>query len=122
MLTATHAAETFALLAPQGAINHPALEATHWWDHVGRNDVNDARNAALAPLAAAFLAGGAQAVITAACGARGDGSQRAWELAMGAVHGPIGAHESQGQHPEVLKVKARCLADLRTYLSVYEGD
>ena len=71
--------------------------------------------------AAAFLAGGAAAVIKAACGGRGDGVTRAWELAMGAVHGPIGAHESQGQHPEVIKVKARCLADLRAYLAVYEG-
>ena len=40
------------------AINHPALAATHYWDHCEMPVAGVERHAALAPLAAAFNLGG----------------------------------------------------------------
>ncbi len=75
------------------------------------------RSVALAPIAAAFIVGGAQAVIQAAKGGTRNGYIcRAWELAMTAEYGPVGTHATQGEHPEVIKAKARALADLQAYL------
>ena len=103
----------------QGATNSPALTPIHWWDGCDVRPHKSERLTALAPLAAAFYTGEAAAVIKAASGKTGNGDvAAAWGLAMGAVHGPIGVHETQGEHPEVIKFKARCLANLRTYLSV----
>ncbi len=108
-----------APLHEQGAVNHPALTPIHWWDGCDIRPHKSERLNALAPLAAAFYTGEAAEVISAARGKTRNGDvAHAWGLAMGAVYGPIGAHESQGEHPEVVKFKARCLAALRTYLSV----
>ena len=108
-----------APLHEQGAVNHPALTPIHWWDGCDIRPHKSERLDALAPLAAAFYTGEAAEVISAARGKTRNGDvAHAWGLAMGAVYGPIGAHESQGGHPEVVKFKAGCLAALRTYLSV----
>ena len=108
-----------APLHEQGAVNHPALTPIHWWDGCDIRPHKSERLDALAPLAAAFYTGEAAEVISAARGKTRNGDvAHAWGLAIGAVYGPIGAHESQGEHPEVIKFKARCLAALRTYLSV----
>lgn len=108
-----------APLHEQGAVNHHALTPIHWWDGCDIRPHKSERLDALAPLAAAFYTGEAAEVISAARGKTRNGDvAHAWGLAMGAVYGPIGAHESQGEHPEVIKFKARCLAALRTYLSV----
>lgn len=107
-----------APLHAQGATNHPALTPIHWWHDCGK-DGTDERSAALAPIAAGFNTGEAAGVIEAARGKTRNGYvSRAWSLALTAVHGPIGMHPEQTQHPEVIRIKARALADLRTYLSV----
>ena len=110
---------TPAPLHAQGATNHRALTPIHWWDGCDIRPHKSERLTSLAPLAAAYYTGEAAAVIQAAKGKTGHGDiAHAWGLAMGAIHGPIGAHETQGEHPEVVKFKARCLAGLRAYLSV----
>lgn len=91
----------------------------HRYDHCDMPVYGRERNATLAPMAAAFYTGGAAAVIAETKGGTRNGYIcRAWELAMTAVYGPVGVHETQGEHPEVLRVKARAEADLRTYLGV----
>lgn len=108
-----------APLHAQGATNSPALTPIHWWSHCNESIGGVERHTDLAPIAAAFYTGEARAVIKAACGRTNNGYiGRAWSLAMTAVYGPVGTHESQGEHPEVIKAKARALADLRGYLSV----
>lgn len=57
-------------------------------------------------------------MIKAACGARHGDQKHAWALAMTAVHGPVGMHPSQEQHPEVLRAKREAEEKLRTYLAV----
>lgn len=101
------------------AINHPALAATHYWDHCEMPVAGVERHAALAPLAAAFNLGGAAAVISARRGHTRNGYvARAWALAMTAVHGPVGMHPSQEMHPDVIRAKDQAAASLRTFLGV----
>ena len=121
-ITTTSPLAADAVPAPlfvQGATNHPALTPIHWWDGCDLRPCTSERTIALAPLAAAFYQGEARAVIKAASGKTSHSDiSGAWGLAMGAVYGPVGMHESQEQHPEVIKFKARCLDHLRAYLSV----
>ena len=104
---------------PNGATNHPALAATHWWDHCNMEPATNERHTALAPLAAAFYVGGPAALIAAARGQTRNGYvARAWALAMTAEHGPTGVHPDHAQHPEVLRAKAKADRTLREYLGV----
>lgn len=102
----------------QGAQNHPALAATHWWADCSKAPYGAERAADLAPIAAAHNRGGAPAVIKAASGSNHCDIRRAWALAMTAVHGPVGTHETQGEHPEVIRAKARAADELRSFLAV----
>ena len=51
------------------------------------------------------------------CAHAGVARKATWMLAMSAVYGPTDTHPSQGQHPEVLRVKASSLAELQEYLA-----
>ena len=75
------------------------------------------RRTILAPLVAAHAEGGAAAVIAAAKGARSIYESHAWSLAMTAVHGPVGTHPLQTEHPDVVAAKARAEDRLRTFLA-----
>ncbi len=111
-------ATTAPLPIPNGASNHPALAATHWWDHCDRPLYSAERTAALAPIAAAFYRGGAEEVIKAASGSRHCDVRSAWALAMTVVHGPVGMHPSQTEHPDVIRAKANADKALRSKLGV----
>ena len=103
----------------QGATNSPALTPLHWWDHCGMSVCGVERNAALAPIAAAFNRGEAQGVLALSDGFRCTYASRAWALAMTAVYGPVGTRQLYPtDSPTVVKAKARALADLQEYLSV----
>lgn len=119
-MSAATTAETFApaTFHSNAATNHSALVATHWWDSCMMSISGDERHAALAPLAAAYYSGGATAVIKAASGSNSGYRRRGWALAMTAVHGPTGMHESQEQHPDILAAKSKAEASLRAYLSM----
>jgi len=114
MLTDT----TLAPSAPQGAVNHPALAATHWHDGCDARPYGVERSRVLAPLAAAYYQGGAAAVIKAASGSNHCDVRACWALAMTVVHGPVGMHPTQEQHPEVLRIKANTKAELERRLGV----
>ncbi len=69
----------------------------HWGDECETTrgiEYTTQRNATLAPIAAAFFAGGEEAVIKAASGSNHCDIMRCWELAMTAVYGPTGIHDS----------------------------
>lgn len=94
-----------------------AWSQSHRYDHCDMTVFGRERNATLAPMAAAFNIDGAAGVIAATKGGTRNGYiAHAWALAMSAVYGPVGVHETQGEHPEVIRFKAQALADLATYL------
>ena len=61
---------------------------------------------------------GAEAVIEAASGSNHCDVRSAWALAMTVVHGPVGMHPSQTEHPDVIRAKANADKALRSKLGV----
>jgi hypothetical protein len=106
-------ATTFApaTLHSNAATNRPALSPTHWHDGCTMEIGGGARSSALAPIAAAFNRGGADAVLVAARGGRDSYVSKAWTMAMSAVHGPRGVLPTEEN-------KATAVEQLRAYLCV----
>lgn len=106
----------------------------HWGDECDSTfgiEYTVQRNKTLAPIAAAFFAGGEEAVIKAACGSNHCDIMRCWELAMTAVYGPSGIHESwtdehdrptaeaMAKFPRIREAVEGSRERLRSFLRVY---
>lgn len=117
-VTLAPAAVTLAPAAPQGAINHHALAATHYHADCDMTSYGRERAATLAPIAAAHNAGGPESVLQAARGSNHTDIRHAWALAMTAVYGPVGTHPSQTEHPDVIRAKGEAADKLRRFLAV----
>lgn len=92
----------------------------HWGDDCSEvSEYRAQRNATLAPIAAAFFAGGEEAVIKAASGSNHCDVIRCWELAMTSVYGPTGLHSSYTDEHD--RPTPECLAKFSSVREAVEG-